>query len=148
MDSSPSTPPRTPWHLWTVGALSLLWNAVGALDFTMTQTGNEAYMSQFTAEQLQYFYGFPLLVVLAWGIATWGSLAGSVLLLLRNKLALKVNFAVLVAMAVTFVHNLILTDGIKLMGGVGPLIFTLTIIVIAVLLFVYARAMTRRGILR
>lgn len=141
-------PAGTPWHVWTVGAVSLLWNAVGALDFVMTQTKNEAYMGQFTPEQLEYFYGFPLWVVFFWGLATWGSVLGSVLLLLRRKLAVQVNFLVLVAMAVTFIHNFVLTDGLKIMGGIGPVIFTGVIVVIGVLLFVYARAMARRGVLR
>jgi hypothetical protein len=139
---------RTPWHLWTIGAVSLLWNAVGAMDFTMTQTKNDAYMAQFTPEQLDYFYGFPAWVVLAWGVATWGSLVGSVLLLLRRKLAVAVNGTVLAAMAVTFLHNFVLTDGLKVMGGPGVLAFTAVIVVVAVLLFVYARKMARAGVLR
>ncbi|AOS45935.1 hypothetical protein Verru16b_03026 [Lacunisphaera limnophila] len=139
---------KTPWHLWVVGILSLLWNAIGAMDFTMTQLKNEAYLKAFTPEQLAYFFSFPLVVVLAWGVATWGSLLGSVLLLLRNRWALRVNFLVLVGMTVTFIHNFVLSEGMKIMGGVVPLIFTATIIVVGVLLFVYARAMIRRGVLR
>jgi hypothetical protein len=50
---------RTPWHLWVVGAVSLLWNAMGAFDYLMTQSRAEWYMSQFTAEQLDYFGSFP-----------------------------------------------------------------------------------------
>ena len=141
-------PARTPWHVWTVGAVSLLWNAVGAMDFVMTQTKNEDYMGQFTPEQLEYFYGFPLWVVFFWGVATWGSVLGSVLLLLRRQLAVRVNFVVLVAMAVTFLHNFVLTDGLKIMGGIGPVIFTGVIVIVGVLLYVYARAMARRGVLR
>ena len=143
-------PARTPWHVWVVGGISLLWNAAGALDFVMTQTRNEAYLKAFTPEQLDYFHGFPLWVVLAWGVATWGSMLGSVLLLLRRKLAVPVNLAVLVAMALTFLHNFILTDGMKIMApeGKGPIVFTGVIIIIAVLLFLYARAMRRRGVLR
>jgi len=141
---------RTPWHLWTVGVLSLLWNAMGALDFTMTQAHNDAWMKQFTPEQMAYFYDFPLWVVLAWGVATWGSVAGSVLLLLRRKLAVPVNLAVVAAMAATFVHNFVLTDGLKIMAGEGkgPLIFTGAIVLIGLLLLVYARAMRKRGVLR
>lgn len=146
-----TTPPtKTPWHLWVVGALSLLWNAGGVVDFTMTQTRNEAYMKAFAPEQLAYFYGFPLWVIVAWGVATWGSMAGSLLLLLRRKLAVPVNGAVLLGMALTFGHNFILTDGLKIMGGegIGPVIFTAAIVVVGVLLFVYARAMRQRGVLR
>ena len=31
--------PKTPWHLWVVGVLTLLWNAVGATSYTMTRLG-------------------------------------------------------------------------------------------------------------
>lgn len=142
------TAARTPWHLWMVGVLSLLWNAVGALDFAMTQTRNESWMKGFSPAQLEYFYGFPLWVVVAWGVATWGSLLGSVLLLLRQKRAVTVNLVVLVAMALTFTHNFLLSDGLKVMGGAGALLFTAAIIVIGVFLFLYSRAMARRAVLR
>ena len=48
---------RAPWHLWVIGSIGLLWSAIGALDYVMTQTKNEAYMSAFTPEQLEFFYG-------------------------------------------------------------------------------------------
>ena len=35
---------KTPWHLWLVGVLSLLWNGVGAFVFVQTTTRGEAYM--------------------------------------------------------------------------------------------------------
>ena len=37
---------------------------MGAFDYVMTETRNEAYMAEFTPEQLEFFYGFP-----AWMIA-------------------------------------------------------------------------------
>jgi len=139
---------ETPWHLWTIGAISLLWNAVGVVDFVMTQTKNQAYMGQFTPEQLEYFYGFPRWVVIAWGVATGGSVLGSALLLLRRRFTVQINLVVLVAMGLTFVHNFVLSDGFTIMGGVGPAIFTAVIVLVGVLLFAYARAMAKRGVLR
>jgi hypothetical protein len=143
---------RPPWHLWVVGGLSLLWNSGGAMDFTLTEMRNETYLKDFTPEQIAYFTGFPFLVVLAWGVATWGSLVGSVLLLLRRAWTVPVNLAVLVGIAVTFTHNYVLTDGIKVMGGeekaAALLGFTAVIVVVAILLFLYARAMRKRGVLR
>ena len=144
--------PKTPWHVWVVGGVSLLWNAMGVMDFTMTEIRSEAYLKNFTPEQLKYFMEFPPWVVLAWGVATWGGVVGSVLLLLRRGWAVPVNLAVLIGMALTFVHNFVLTDGLKIMGGegkgMGPVIFTAVIVVVGVLLFVYARAMRKRGVLR
>ena len=30
-DAAAATPHRTPWHLWLVGILGLLWDSVGGL---------------------------------------------------------------------------------------------------------------------
>ena len=61
----------TPWHLWLVGVLALLWNSVGAFDYVMTETRNASYLSSFTPEQLAYFYGFPMWVVATWALAVF-----------------------------------------------------------------------------
>lgn len=149
MASKESTPTRSaPWHLWLVGAVALLWNSFGAFDYLMTQTRNEAYMGKFTPEQLEYFYGFPAWVVAFWAIAVWGAVLGSILLLLRRRLAVPVFAASLAAMVVTTVYNFVLSDGLAHMGGAGPLIFSIVIFLVAVGLLVYARAMAGRGVLR
>ena len=140
---------KTPWHLWLVGGLSLLWNLIGAMDFFMTQTRNEAYLKAFTPEQLAYFHGFPLWVVAAWALGTWGSALGSLLILLRRSVTVPVFGASLVGFVLTCLYTYALSDGQKVMhGGAGAVIFSTVIGVIIMLLFVYARAMHRRGVLR
>ena len=62
---------KTPWHLWLVGVLGLLWSSMGVLDFVMTQSKNEAYMGGFSEAQLEYFYGFPVWTVICWAIAVF-----------------------------------------------------------------------------
>jgi hypothetical protein len=138
---------RTPKHLWVVGILTLLWNAVGAFDYLMTQTRNEAYMKAFTPEQLDYFYGFPAWVVACWAIAVWGSVLGSLLLVLRKKLAVPVFTVSFAAMVVTTIHNFVLTDGMRIMGGAGAAAFSAVIFLIALGLVVYSRAMRAKGVL-
>ena len=146
-DQATSTP-RAPWHLWVVGALAVLWNAMGAFDYVMTETRNEGYISRFTAEQLEYFYGFPAWVVAFWAIAVWGGVLGAVLLLLRKKLAAGVFLVSFLAMVVTTIYNFGLSDGLEVMGGAGPLVFSALIFLFALLLYLYARAMKNRGVLR
>jgi len=136
-----------PKHLWIVGILAVLWNAIGAFDYAATQLRLEAYMSQFTPQQLEYFYGFPAWVVAAWAIAVWSSLVGSIGLLLRRSWATWLFGAALAGMAVTTLHNFVLSDGVAMMGA-GAAAFTVVIWVIALSLFFYSRAMSRRGILR
>lgn len=142
-----SSSPVTPKHLWIMGVISLLWNVVGAFDYLMTKTRNEAYMSKFTPEQLEYFYGFPAWVTGFWAIAVWGAVLGSILLLLRKRLAVPVFAISLVTMVITTIYNYGLSDGYNIMGGAGPLIFSIVIFLIATGLLVYARAMANRGIL-
>lgn len=142
------TPDRkTPWHLWVIGVVSLLWNSVGLVDFLMTQTKNEAYMSSFTPEQLEYFYSFPVWANIAWGIAIFGSILGSLLLLLRNKLSVPVFVISLLAMISTAIYNFGLSNGMDIMGTFGA-IFTVVIFLIAVFLAFYAIKMKQTGVLR
>jgi hypothetical protein len=141
------TPTKTPLHLWIVGILAILWNAVGAFDYTATQFRIESYMSQFTPEQLEYFYGFPAWADGAWAIGVWGSLLGSVGLLLRKAWSVWLFGAALLGLAATTVYNFVLSEGMAVMGS-GAAIFTAVIWIIALALFLYARAMAGRGTLR
>lgn len=140
---------KTPWHLWVVGVLALLWNAGGAFDYVMTQTRNADYLAAFTPDQLDFFFGFPVWVDASWAIAVWAAVLGSILLLLRSRFAVPVFWISLAAMLLTAVHNFVLSEvsWISLMG-VFPLIFTIVIAVVTILLVLYARAMTKRGVLK
>jgi hypothetical protein len=138
---------RTPRHLWVVGGLSIPWNAMGAFDYLMTQTHNEAYMGQFTPEQLDYFYGFPSWLVAFWAVAVWGGLFGSVLLLFKKKLAVAILLASFVAALVTTVYNYGLSNGFEVVGHPAAVAFSALILVVALMLYLYARAMGRRGVL-
>jgi len=130
-----------------VGVVSLLWNSIGALDFVMTQTKNAAYMSGVTPAQLEFYYGFPIWVVAAWGIAVWGGVLGSLLLLLRKCQAFHFFLFSIVGLILTDLRNLVFVNGLKVMGGVGTLIFSAVIFVIAALLLLYSRSMCKRGVL-
>ena len=137
---------RRPWHIWAVGITSLLWNAMGAYDYLMTETQNQAYMSQFTPEQLEFFYGFPAWVVAAWAIAVWGGVIASLLLLLRKRLAMPAFLVSLIGMVITLIHNFGLSNGAEVIGAFG-MSFSALIFVVAVALVLYTRVMSNRGVL-
>ena len=140
------TTTKAPVHLWIVGILALLWNAIGCFDYYATQSKLESYMSQFTPEQLEYFYAFPVWVDAAWAIAVWGSLLASIGLLLRKAWAVWLFGLAILCMAATSVYSYVLSDGMALMGS-GAVYFTIVIWIIALFLFFYAQAMARRRVL-
>jgi hypothetical protein len=138
---------KTPIHLWIIGILALLWNAVGAFDYFATQTKMESYMGNFTPEQLDYFYGFPAWMDAAWAIAVWGSLLGALALLMRKTWAVTLFGVAILGLLVSSIYNFVIADGAAVMGNEG-VIFTAIIWVVALLLFFYARAMASRKVLR
>jgi hypothetical protein len=138
---------RTPVHLWVVGILALLWNSMGALDYTMTQTRNAAYLASMTKEQLAYFNAIPVWVTAAWAIGVWGGVVGSLLLLLRKGLAVPVFAASIVGVIATDIYSFLLSNGLEIMGGAKALVLPCLVFVVAIALLFYARAMRQRGVL-
>ena len=137
---------KTPIHLWIVSVLAVLWNAMGAFDYTATQFQLQFYIGQFTPEQLDYFFAFPVWMVSAWAIAVWTSVLGSLSLLLRKAWAVWLFGISILGLAVSTVYNYILSDGLAVMGSEGA-IFTAVIWIIALFLFFYAKAMAARRVL-
>lgn len=138
--------PSTPRHLWIVGIVALLWSLMGAMDYVMTQTENEAYLNQFSTEQLEFFAGFPAWLVAFWAIAVWGEVLGAVLMLMRKKLAVTVLLVSFLSMVVTTIHNYAFGGAADIVGGTG-MFFSVVIFVVALGLYIYARRMAARGVL-
>ena len=139
---------KTPWHLWVIGVVTLLFNAGGAFDYVMTQTRNVEYMAQFSEAELAYFYSFPSWVQGCWAIAVWGAVLGSALLLMRSRWAASAYAVSLIAMVVTFAHNFVLAD-VKMYDVVGSeaIYVSAVIAIVAIAVFIYARVMAQRGVL-
>ena len=138
---------KTPIHVWIIGVLALLWNAGGAYDYAASQLRIESYLSNFSQEQLDYYFAFPVWMEAAWAIAVWGSLLGALALLLRKSWAVWLFGAAIAGLLVSTFYNFVLSDGAAVMGE-GAVIFTAMIWVIALFLFFYARAMKNRQVLK
>ena len=136
----------TPWHLWAVGMLALLWNGFGGYDYVMTQTNNAAYLAQFTPEQRAYFDSFPMWMEVVWAVGVWGAVLGSVLLLLRSKWAFHAFLASLIAFAGSVVYGQT-SGGAAVMGTTG-MVFSAAIFLLGLGFVMYSRMMTRKGVLR
>lgn len=140
---------KTPWHLWAVGIVSLLWNLGGVVDYLMAHFQVESYMGAMTPEQRAYFEGFPTWAVVFWALGVWGAIAGSVLLLLRSRLAAAAFAVSLIGLLVNTMY-LFASQGAGAVDllGYGALAFTALLIVVALGLWLYARSMARKGVLR
>ncbi|MGB7373663.1 hypothetical protein [Pontixanthobacter sp.] len=138
---------KAPWHIWVIGVLSTLWNSGGALDYTMTQTRNEAYMAAFTPQQLDYFYTLPVWFDAFWAVGVWGAFIGSLLILLRSRFAYPAFILSLIGLAGSTVHTAT-ADIPDSMNTPGMWAFTAVIWISIVLLIWYSRAMRAKRVLR
>lgn len=136
-----------PRHLWVVGILALLWIAIGAFDYLMTQTENAQYLSQFTPAQLEYVQSMPAWVVSAWAISIWSGVAAAVVLLMRRRLAEHLFLVSLLGLVATTFYNFVLSNGAEVFADTFSRVFMAVVFVVAVALYLYARAMNRRGVL-
>lgn len=140
---------KTPWHLWVIGIVTLLWNLGGAVDYVMTKTKNEVYLYLVPPEMMTFIEGFPIWATAAWATAVWGAVLGSLLLLFRSRHAVWMLWLALAAMVVTTIHNSVLADpGFQDFVGPGAAAFSAALVLVGLALPVYARTMRRRGVLR
>lgn len=141
---------KTPWHLWLVGVLSLLWNGFGAFDFIQTTTRGEAYMraSGFDDAMVAYYEAMPNWMYVPWILGVWGAVIGSVLLLLRRRWAVHAFGLSLLGALVSLVYGQWI-DAPPLSPEMAVMKYMpFFILLIAVVLFVYAFNMRRKGVLR
>lgn len=136
----------TPWHLWVVGVVALLWNGFGGYDYLMSHLQGEAYYRQvgMSEAQIAYMAAYPTWMHAVWALGVWSAVAGSLLLLLRSRFALHAFILSLLGIVGSNGYALFTPGGWEVMGGV----MTLVIAAIGVALLAYAWAMTRRGVLR
>ena len=141
---------KTPWHLWVVGVISLLWNGFGGYDFIQTTTRGEAYFreSGFDQAMIDYFNAIPNWVYVPWTLGVWGGVLGSLLLLLRSKWAVPVFALSLLGALVNVVHG-----AMDPMPPLPPEMAAMAympyvIVVIALFLLWYAWAQRKKGVLR
>ena len=141
---------KTPWHLWLVGVIAVLFNAIGVFDYVMSMAqGRAKYLASagMTPEQVAHYQDMPMWMIAVWTMGVWAAMLGSVLILLRNKRAF-LSFAVsLAAFLVSLIYTYVLTEGGAIVGGQMAIA---NVVITALLLFFmwYSWLMTKRSVLR
>jgi hypothetical protein len=86
----------TPWHLWLVGAVALLWNGMGTFLWAQTSFMPDAALQGLPADHSAYVRSLPMWSSFAWGLGVLAGLTGAVLLLRRRRLSVAAFAASLV----------------------------------------------------
>ena len=141
----------TPWHLWAVGVVSLLWNGYGAYLFIMSNTRGEAFYRELGMPQamIDYQNAMPMWMYVPWTVGVWGALFGSILLLLRQGLAVWAFGLSLIGAVVSLLYGKVIDPAPAPPPEMAVSAWMPYVIAgIAALLAWYAWAMRGRGVLR
>lgn len=139
MTNSPEKP-----HLsfWLIGALALLWNLMGGINFLGQM--NSEFVASMPESHQAIVDGRPVWGTIAFAIAVFGGLAGAVLLLLRKGISLYLFLASLLGVMIQMIPNFKLAGEIQF--GAGELFMMMVMpLVVAAFLTWYASQTKAKG---
>ena len=142
-------PAKTPWHLYPVAVLAVLFNAIGVFDFIMAMTQGTAYLASTgaTVEQVAHYETMPAWVTIIWAIGVFGAFLGALLLLMRRRLALAFFTAGLAAYLLNLAYSHLLANDALAVDATTAVTSIVIAGQLAMLIF-YTRMMTARQLLR
>ncbi len=140
---------KAPLHLWIVGGASLLWSAGGGYDYTMTQMKNQSYLGMLSEAQRGFLEIAPVWFDASWAVGVWFGVFGSLFLLARARLARPAFGIALLGLicASAYSFGVAKPNTLEITGMFAVWVTAATCITL-LLLWRYAAAMTRRGVLR
>lgn len=137
-------PVKTPWHLWVVGVLALIWYVSGTYTTLMAQAGR---LQGISPDEAFYYAAQPHWFMVVTDVALLAAVAGSGMLLMRSARAVRAFGLSLIAILVTHGYDIGMGTS-RSFANQGALAVNLFILVLAVLMLFYANAMAKRGVLR
>ncbi len=122
------------WSFWIIGAVTLLWNVMGVINFFVQM--NPDPLASYPESHRAIIEGRPAWATGGFAIAVFGGALGCLLLLLRKLAAFYVFIASLLGVIVTMIHTL----GAGIDFGLGEILgIILMPLVVAAFLIWYSK---------
>ncbi len=140
-----TTKPNT--GFWIIAVLALLWNLMGVFRYLSSTLWADAMKEAMSAEQVALFEALPSWYSYVFAVAVFAGVIGSLLLLIRKKLAVPVLGISLLAVLVMMGYWLFATDVMEVVG-MSSVVMPLVVIIIAIFLYFYSKGAAQKGWLR
>jgi hypothetical protein len=128
------------WSFWAIGAVALVWNLMGVINFFMQM--NPDMIATYRDTERAIIEGRPVWATGSFVIAVFGGALGCILLLLRKSAAYYIFMASLLGVIVTMIHTL----GIGIDFGPGEILGIILIpLVVAAFLIWYSKQAQNKG---
>ena len=134
-----------PTSFWIIGGIFLLWNFFGLMIYYDQVTMSPQVLAEnFTAAQQDFIENMPMWATSAYAIAVTAGVIASLLLLVRNALALPLFVVSFVAVLVQDMHSFVLSNGLEVWGTSALYLPTLVIILCLIEIW-YSRSTKAKG---
>ena len=128
------------WSFWLIGAIALIWNVMGAVNFFVQM--NPDMLAAYRESERAIIEGRPAWATGAFAIAVLGGALGCLLLLFRKSAAYYLFIGSLVGVIVTMIH----TFGVGIEFGLGEILgIVLMPLAVAVFLIWYSKQVETKG---
>tara|TARA_R110002049_G_scaffold30729_1_gene105033 strand:+ start:740 stop:1180 length:441 start_codon:yes stop_codon:yes gene_type:complete len=132
---------------WVVAAVALLWNLLGMWAYYSNVTATpETLASLYNEEQIALILSSPKWVTSATALAVTGGVIGSILLLLRNKLAVAFFVVSLLSLVVQDIFVFGMTESVAVFG-MQPVYLQSLVLLLAVFFTWYAIRQKKKGVI-
>ncbi len=134
---------RVHWSFWIIGAVALIWNAMGAMNYLWQVSADS--LAGFPESHRAIIETRPAWATGAFAIAVFGGALGCLLLLLRKSSAYYLFIASLLGVTATMIHSVgvvVSTGGFNLFEIVMMILMPL---VVAAFLIWYSKHALRKG---
>jgi len=141
--NSNNTVPAPKW--FTIFAiLALLWNLLGVMAFYMQVNMTSEALSALSEAEQALYTNYPQWALLAFAVAVFGGVLGSLLLVLKKSLAGPVLLLSLVGVLIQMGHSIFIAKAYAVQGT-GVLVMAVALVVIAVYLVMLAGKAKKSG---
>lgn len=134
-----------PTSFWIIGGVFLLWNFLGLMIYYDQVTMSPEVLAEtFSVAQQAFLEDMPLWATSAYAIAVTAGVIASLLLLVRNALALPIFIVSLAGVIVQDLNSFVLSDGLAVWGTSALYLPTLVLVLCVVEIW-YSRSAKAKG---
>jgi hypothetical protein len=132
---------------WVVAIIALIWNGMGVAAYLGQVTMGDEALQALPEEQRNLITSTPVWATAAFALAVWGGLLGSLLLLMRKRLATMVFMVSFAGIVVQMCHAFFMTNSIEVYGP-GGMIMPVMVLAIGAYLIYFSRKESASGVLQ
>ena len=129
---------------WVISVIALIWNLIGVMNYVGQAYMTDEMLASLPEAQQDLYQNIPAWVTAAFAIAVFGGTLGSLLLLLKKKLASIIFSISMLAIIIQMAWVLFVSKTLEVNGAMGALLPVL-VIIIGAFLVSYSKKATANG---